>query len=74
MYSGLPPLVMGDYRICASFQGKTGVCLVLRISENGFYLIVRDVSLAFQSTNTEKLGIDILALEEGTFADGVCPR
>ncbi len=62
---------MGDYRICASFQGKTGVCLVLRISENGFYLIVRDVSLAFQSTNTEKLGIDILALEEGTFADGV---
>ncbi len=62
---------MGDYRICASFRKKAGVCLVLRVSENGFYLIMQDVSLAFRSANPEKPGIDILALEEGAFVDGV---
>ncbi len=62
---------MGDYRICASFRKKAGVCLVLRVSENGFYLIVQDVSLAFRSANPEKPGIDILTLEEGAFVDGV---
>lgn len=61
---------MGDFRIRASFLKKAGVCLVLRVSEAGFYLIVQDVSLAFQSTDPAKPGIDILALEEGEFTQG----
>lgn len=62
---------MGEYRICASFRKKVGVCLVLRVSENGFYMIVQDVVLSFRSADPEKPGIDILTLEEGVFADGV---
>ena len=61
---------MGDYRICANFQKKAGVCLVLRVSEGSFYLIVQDAALSFQSSNPTKPGIDILTLEEGEFTQG----
>ena len=61
---------MGDYRICANFQKKAGVCLVLRVSEESFYLIVQNVSLSFRSANPAEPGIDILVLEEGEFVQG----
>lgn len=61
---------MGDYRICANFLKKAGVCLALRASGDNFYLIVQDTALSFQSSDPAKPGIDILALEEGEFAQG----
>lgn len=61
---------LGGYRICANFQKKAGVCLALRTSGDSFYLIVQDAALSFQSSNSAKPGIDILALEEGEFIQG----
>ena len=68
--SDMAEFEMGDYRICASFREKAGVCLVLRVSEDSFYLIVQNVALAFRSSDPERPGIDILALEEGGFTEG----
>lgn len=49
---------------------KDGVCLVLKMSEDDFYIIINGCSLSIFSTNQEKPNLDILLLEEGMFEDG----
>lgn len=49
---------------------KDGVCLVLKMSEDDFYIIINGCSLSIFSTNQEKPNLDILLLEEGMFENG----
>lgn len=66
---------MGTYRIDAIFDSpfmgrKDGACLVLKESEDTFYLVVQAASLQFFSDDSAQPSLDILALEEGHFWDG----
>lgn len=65
-------LIFGDYGIRIVMESpvltKTnGACLVLRTSENEFYMIAYGCCMAPFSTNPGRPNIDILALEEGCF-------
>jgi hypothetical protein len=51
-------------------ERKDGVCLVLKKSENEFYVIVNGYYLRPFSTTNEKPYLDILSLEEGKFENG----
>jgi hypothetical protein len=51
-------------------ERKDGVCLVLKKSENEFYVIVNGYYLRPFSTTNEKPYLDILSLEEGEFENG----
>ena len=51
-------------------ERKDGVCLVLKKSENEFYVIVNGCYLRPFSTTNEKPYLDILSLEEGEFENG----
>lgn len=53
------------------FTDRRGVCLILKETEDTFYLMVHAAGVTFFSTDSEKPYVDILALEEGYFQDGV---
>ena len=66
---------LGKYRINAVFESpmstrKDGGCLVLKESEDTFYVIAHAVMLQFSSNDPALQSLDILALEEGRFEDG----
>lgn len=66
---------MGAYRIDAVFEGpmmkrKDGACLVVRESEDTFYLIVHAASVQFFSADPSRQSLDILSLEDGQYIDG----
>lgn len=70
---------LGAFRIEAIFQSplstrKDGGCLVLKESEDTFYVLVHAASVQFFSADPAKPSLDILALEEGEFVDGVFVR
>lgn len=50
---------------------KDGVCLILKNAENEFFIIANACHLVPFSANLEKPHIDILALEEGCFEEGI---
>ena len=68
-------MIFGDYgfKITMSspmLRKKNGVCLVLRVSENEFYIIASGCIVAPFSANEEKPHVDVLRMEDGHFADG----
>lgn len=70
---------MGTYQINAVFDSplferKDGACLVLKESEDTFYLIVTAAMVQFLSADPAKPSLDILELEEGSFIDGKWQR
>ena len=69
----------GSYRINAIFESpllasKNGACLVLKESEDTFYLLVKGAMLLFLSNDANKQSLDILELEDGSFVDGKWQR
>ena len=66
---------MGTFRINAIFESpissrKDGGCLVLKESEDTFYIIVHAAMLQYASNDPARQSLDVLALEEGQFVDG----
>lgn len=66
---------MGTYQINAIFESSTlsqknGACLVLKVSEDTFYLLVYRAGVQFLSADPARQSLDILSLEEGEFLDG----
>lgn len=62
------------FRIILEHQRLTdrrGVCLILKETEDTFYVMVHAAGFAFFSTEEETPNVGILALEEGSFRDGV---
>lgn len=50
---------------------KDGVCMVLKESEDTFYILVCGAGLAFFSADESRPCVDVLSFEEGVFEDGV---
>ena len=55
----------------ARIKDSRGVCLVLKETEDTFYVMVHAAGLAFFTTDEKKPNAGILVLEEGRFQDGV---
>ncbi len=55
----------------ARIKDNRSVCLVLKETEDTFYVMVHAAGLAFFTTDEKKPNVDILVLEEGRFRDGV---
>lgn len=53
---------------------RDGVCLVLQVAEDAFYLIANGCMLEAHSTDPARPYVDILDLEEGSFVDGEWQR
>lgn len=53
---------------------KDGVCMVVKESEDTFYLLVCGSGIGYFSTNESRPNVDILLLEEGTFENGIWKR
>jgi len=51
-------------------QRKDGVCLIVKESEDTYYILINGSLLAMFSVDPEKPNYDIIALEEGAFEDG----
>lgn len=69
-------MVFGSFRfrIILEHQRLTdrrGVCLILKETEDTFYVMVHAAGFAFSSTEEATPNVGILALEEGSFRDGV---
>ena len=65
----------GVYSIKAVFESpmserKDGACLVLKESEDTFYVLAHAAALQFVSNDPARQSLDILELEEGEFVDG----
>ena len=65
---------MDGVKIKVKYTEKEGGLLILRESMQEFYILAHHAWLNFQSDSPEKPGIDILALEDGQFVDGVWHR
>ncbi len=68
-------MIFGEYGFKAMMDlpiltRKDGVCLISKISEDEFYIIVNGCLLVPFSANQEKPNLDILSLEEGRFENG----
>lgn len=66
---------LGIYRINAVFESplserRDGACLVLKESEDTFYVVVHAAMLQFLSNDPARQSLDILELEEGEFVNG----
>lgn len=66
---------LGRYQINAIFesplmQRKDGACLVLKESEDTFFVLAHATSLQFLSADPARPCLDIIALEEGQILDG----
>ena len=51
--------------------GRNGVCMILKESEDTFYVMVHAGGFTYFSVDSEKPNVDVLLLEEGYFKDGV---
>lgn len=51
--------------------GKDGVCLIIKESEDTFYLLIHAAAFGYFSTDPDRPNVDVLALEEGHFENGV---
>lgn len=65
---------MDGVEIRAKFTQPEGGCLILRHSEQEFYILAHHTWLHFLSDCAERPGIDVLAFEEGHFVDSVWQR
>lgn len=61
---------MDGVQIRAKFTGKEGGCLILRESEQEFFILAYKTWLHFISDCKDAQGIDLLAFEEGHFENG----
>lgn len=50
---------------------KDGVCMIVKESEDTFYILVNGAGMAYFSTDEDRPNVDVLALEEGRFENGV---
>lgn len=50
---------------------KDGVCLILKESEDTFYLLIHAGALGYFSTDPDRPNVDVLLFEEGRFEQGV---
>ncbi|WP_455616965.1 DUF5597 domain-containing protein [Eisenbergiella sp.] len=51
-------------------QRKDGVCMIIKESEETFYILVNGCMLAMFSADPQNPNLDILSLEEGAFVNG----
>lgn len=54
--------------------GKNGGCLAWQESEDTFYLLVTNAAVGWFSCDPDRPSVDVLALEEGRFENGVWKR
>ena len=55
----------------SAIADRRGVCLILKETETTFYVMIHAARLLPFSTDEKKPYVDLLALEEGRFEDGV---
>lgn len=65
---------MDGVEIRVKYTRPEGGCLILRESEQEFYILAHHTWMNFRSDSAELPGIDVLALEEGYFENGVWKR
>lgn len=68
-------MIFGDLGVSAGFGGmmrprNDGVLLVCRTKENEVYMIGEQCDIQLFSADSEKMNLDILRVEEGTFENG----
>lgn len=50
---------------------KDSVCMILKESEDTFYILIHAAAFGYFSTNSDRPNVDVLALEEGHFENGI---
>lgn len=53
---------------------KDGVCLILKESEDTFYLLLHAAAFGYFSTDKDRPNVDVLSFEEGNFENGTWIR
>ncbi|SDF35376.1 DUF5597 domain-containing protein [Marvinbryantia formatexigens DSM 14469] len=52
-------------------SGKNGVCMVVKESEDTFYILINKAAIAYFSADADRPNVDVLSFEEGVFENGV---
>lgn len=50
---------------------KDSVCMILKESEDTFYILIHAAAFGYFSTDSDRPNVDVLALEEGHFENGI---